>query len=451
MKRVFFKVKPFIKYFLVFIFFLFWNIIIQPINLDEIWNYGFAYNIYNGLIPYKDFNMVLTPFFSMFIGFFFSLLGSNLLVMHVVNSFLITIMLLIIEKVLKLNIGIFILILCFPLSVSFPSYNLFLLFLFVVVICLEKYNIDDLFIGVLLGIFILTKQSVGVCLCLPSIYYLFVNHKKFFKRVIGVCVPCVLFFIYLLFNDNVYQFLDLCLFGMFDFATGNGSSITIILVISVLLLLFTVYLIIKNKKRLYLCYLLAFFSILIPLFDLYHLELYLFAFVLVLLLDCECKFSIRFINLQLFINGLLLGVVFLSIGYRFRTKLFFPNEINHFEYRAVDKKYLEYTKNINHEVVQYNEKNKRIIFLSADGYYFRLINDMKIGYIDLINKGNWGYGGSEKLLNYIKENSDAIFFVDETELGKNKQTDQSVLEYVMENGHVINEVENYKIYVLGDR
>ena len=95
--------------------------------------------------------------------------------------------------------------------------------------------------------------------------------------------------------------------------------------------------------------------------------------------------------------------------------------------------------------------DKKIIFLSADGYYFRLINDMKIGYIDLINKGNWGYRGSKKLLNYIKKNDDAIFFVDETELGKNKQTDQAVLEYVMENGHLINEVENYKIYVLGDR
>ena len=30
-------------------------------NLDEIWNFNFARNIANGLIPYKDFNMVQTP------------------------------------------------------------------------------------------------------------------------------------------------------------------------------------------------------------------------------------------------------------------------------------------------------------------------------------------------------------------------------------------------------
>lgn len=30
-------------------------------NLDEIWNFNFARNIANGLIPYKDLNMLQTP------------------------------------------------------------------------------------------------------------------------------------------------------------------------------------------------------------------------------------------------------------------------------------------------------------------------------------------------------------------------------------------------------
>ena len=144
MKKVFFKFKPLIKYFLVFIFFLFWNLIVQRINLDEIWNYGFAYNISQGLIPYEDFNMVLTPFYPMLISFFLVLFSSNLLVMHIINSLMITVMLYLIERVLKLNINIFILILCFPLSVAFPSYNLFLLFLFIIRICngsaCDKFN-----------------------------------------------------------------------------------------------------------------------------------------------------------------------------------------------------------------------------------------------------------------------------------------------------------------------
>ena len=36
--------------------------IIAPLNLDEIWNYGFVHNLVTGLEPYKDFNMVIPPF-----------------------------------------------------------------------------------------------------------------------------------------------------------------------------------------------------------------------------------------------------------------------------------------------------------------------------------------------------------------------------------------------------
>ena len=48
--------------------FLILLIIIAPIiltkeigDLDELWNYNFARNVFDGLIPYRDFNMVQTP------------------------------------------------------------------------------------------------------------------------------------------------------------------------------------------------------------------------------------------------------------------------------------------------------------------------------------------------------------------------------------------------------
>ena len=37
-------------------------------NLDELWNYNFARNIADGLLPYKDFNMVITPLLSIICG-----------------------------------------------------------------------------------------------------------------------------------------------------------------------------------------------------------------------------------------------------------------------------------------------------------------------------------------------------------------------------------------------
>lgn len=447
MKKIFLNVKPFIKYFGIFFFFLFWNLIIQPINLDEIWNYGFAHNIYSGLIPYKDFNMVITPLYPMIMALPFYIFGSNIAVMHIFNSLMITMMIYIIDKLLKKDINLFLLLLCFPLSVTFPSYNLFLLFLFILLIWLEKNKKNDYLIGVVLGLLILTKHSVGFCVALPSIYYLVKDKEKFFKRL-GSCLGVGLLFIgYLVCSGSLLHFIDLGILGLFDFAESNSSGFNIVFLISILLFILNIVLILKNKNNLYYYYLLSFFSLLVPLFDLYHLELYIVAFVFIYLLEKRQECKIKLFNGKLFVCSIFIGVVLINVKYRFEEKLYFPNSINHFEYRAVTKSYLDYTKNINRKIRKYNEKN--IIFLSADGYYFRLINDMPIGYIDLINSGNWGHNGSTKLLEYVKKNDDSVIFLDETEIGTNKQTDQNVLKYVVDNGKIIDEVGHYKIYRLG--
>ena len=37
---------------------------VRPIVDDELYNYGFSVSILKGLVPYKDFNMIIPPFFS---------------------------------------------------------------------------------------------------------------------------------------------------------------------------------------------------------------------------------------------------------------------------------------------------------------------------------------------------------------------------------------------------
>ena len=49
-------------------------------NLDEIWNFNFARNIANGLIPYNDFNMLQTPLLSFILGGIFKIFGQELFI-----------------------------------------------------------------------------------------------------------------------------------------------------------------------------------------------------------------------------------------------------------------------------------------------------------------------------------------------------------------------------------
>ena len=70
---------------IIFLFLLF-NLILFPTNLDEIWNYGFSHNLYSGLIPYKDFNMVITPFYPFIMSLGFHIFGSSMLVFHIEHA-----------------------------------------------------------------------------------------------------------------------------------------------------------------------------------------------------------------------------------------------------------------------------------------------------------------------------------------------------------------------------
>ena len=74
----------------IFILTLLYNLICNPVILDEIWNYGFTYNIANGLIPYKDFNMVITPFYPFLGALFLIIFGKSLLVYHIFNALICT-------------------------------------------------------------------------------------------------------------------------------------------------------------------------------------------------------------------------------------------------------------------------------------------------------------------------------------------------------------------------
>ena len=80
--------KKNIKIFLLF--FLLNSILFyfHTIDLDEIWSYGFSYNISRGLIPYKDYNMVVSPLYSLLFSLPLKVFGNYLLVYKLSHAFL---------------------------------------------------------------------------------------------------------------------------------------------------------------------------------------------------------------------------------------------------------------------------------------------------------------------------------------------------------------------------
>lgn len=434
------RYKSLVLIIFLFLLFLLFNLILLPTNLDEIWNYGFSHNLYSGLIPYKDFNMVITPFYPFIMSLGFHIFGSSMLVFHVEHAIILIGLCMLLFSLLDKRAWIVIAFILIPINVSFPSYNIFLYFLLALIIYLEKEKKSDYLIGFLLGLCVLTKHSVGLCLLLPSLYYI-KDLKKIGKRFIGFIIPLCIFVIYLVVTKSLMSFIDLCILGLFDFASENGKGFNIYFLLFIIMIGITIYFIIKDRKNVVNYYVLAFYSIMIPLFDAYHFAVSLLAFLIILL----SKVKKDIIKPSLFGISIILFVALLLVDSRFKGKIIYPNNIKHFEYRFIDYDSILFTNKVN----DYIRKNsdREFVFLNSNGYYFRLVNDMKISYIDLINAGNFGYNGSDKLLKEIKKKKDAIFLVDKGELSPIKQSDKQALNYVIDNGKKIGNINIFDIYV----
>lgn len=83
------------------------NVFIQELsNLDEIWIYNFARCILEGLLPYKDFSIIITPLFPMISAIFLKIFGNEMVVLRIAETVLIATILFMMLKILRrLNVN----------------------------------------------------------------------------------------------------------------------------------------------------------------------------------------------------------------------------------------------------------------------------------------------------------------------------------------------------------
>ena len=94
-----------------------------------------------------------------------------------------------------------------------------------------------------------------------------------------------------------------------------------------------------------------------------------------------------------------------------------------------------------------NKYNNKVMFIGPSAYFYKLINNQKITDLDLINTGNYGYNGSNRLLKKVKSlDKEYVFFVEKDELGLGKQTDQKLYKYIIKKYQKIGEIGNFIIY-----
>ena len=445
--------KKYFKYSLIFLIIFFISFIaIQVFGFhntygDPINSYGFSKAISMGQIPYRDFNMIVTPLYAMYQSLFLHIYDDFIMI-NISQALIITLDIIMLYKLFgRKSLLLLVIVALFQYANMIPTYNSLVLFFIILLLYMEnKHSDKDYLIGFILGLAVMTKQTIGCFLIIPSIILYRKEVSKLLKRLGGFLIPCFMFLIYLLWNKAFYQFFDLGLFGMFDFASNNGMGgghikwywnvLWIVTVIGSLVLLF------KNKKDKNIYYLLCGSLFLVPICDTVYMAFWLSCFVMMFLPYIKKKEKeIVFVSSACSITFMLLCLVF----WTFSLDLCVTKDINHFRYTLHREGTYENLKKMNEFVNKYEDP----IVIGYYSMFHTISNDKEFSYFNILYDGNYGYRGTKNMIDRIKKMDDQVFVVsmiDYNSKNEFSQFSKDIAKYIMDNYKKIDEGCGFEVY-----
>lgn len=472
-------------------------ILLKPLgNLDEIWNYNFARNVANGLIPYRDFNMVITPLLSLLTGLIIKVLANQLIIMRILAAILCTAVLFVNYKILNiLNIKKEIsLIFTFGIGYLLKDYycidyNWASLLIVLVLIYYEikqykkennllKVNIkNDIILGILAGLTFSLKQTSGflVCVALLGNKLLFVRNKEelkafyksFLYRFIGICIPISMLLLYLICNNAVQDFISYTIEGVSGFTNyisyKNLLKMNIVGLLSILVPIIFLYAwfktIIKEKDKkeyLLLVYGLVIFVIAFPISDNIHfligampgiiLILYEIYNILQILYTKVIKNKKILMYIIIYINAF---VILLTASYCIENFVSYIKERDNFS-NLQYYSYIPINKSLENQIKQVDEyiekQTKNVIILDASASVYMIPIDRYHKDYDMLNKGNIGKDGEQRIIEEISQKENTQYLILKDGYNKNWQTPLEIINYVQSNKKKIGAIGVFDIY-----
>jgi len=417
-------------------------------SYDEIWNYGFAANIVDGLVPYKDFNMVVGPVFPYLLSIILSIFGKKLIVYHVVIALMVTAITFMAAKKIKFySILIYVALLIYSIN-GYNTSTLLLLLILLTLLDKDDAKYNDIVIPIIIGIMALTKQTLAV-LIIPSFIYS-KNRKKTFAvylvMFLGFCS-------YLLINNNLLEFLDYCVFGLFDFAGNNGLIIPLYLFLEIIIVIILLIALIRSKfMRKDIFYVLLYQVMALPILEVYHFVLGWSAFLYIIFKSNIITKSLK--------NYLFIFLVIMELLVLFTTNTLYTIKDRIYYEHYSGKTFLEgrlcpqitegYIEDMESYINKYSDY--KLYIFGGYSYLVKLSLDIPINKFDLINNGNMGYNGASRYLQEIKETcavDKCLFIINDSDLKTQlyNQTNKEILKYVVNNNTKIYASSVFGVYI----
>lgn len=472
-------------------------------DLDELWNYNLARNIAQGLVPYRDISMVTTPLLS-FLNSFFIKIFDQLWMMRILGAILCTGMLYGIYKIMQRvtedkNASLIITaLLGILLRDSFRiDYNILIVVITIFIVYQELKKIESkeekkkkqLFLGILAGLGILTKQSTGGILAIVVTFLpilemekkeeIKLTFQKVFLRGIGVIIPVILLLVYFIFTNSFSGFMDYAVEGIKTFTNfipytklWENELIEVkilakILPIAFLILISQIIFLAKEKEENKKLILMAIYS-LPPLLTIYPIADKIHFLIGIVMLLLTISYDIWLLGKKVFQKitwknkkkaywiltlfiwlGLFSWIAArtLTNGYEIYQQQNRNQEIEHYKNLVIQPYLTERIKTIDQFILEQEKQGKKVIILDVEAAVYQIpINHYYRDY-DMFLIGNLGKKGEEGQIQKIEqEDENTLYLIRKPNLNQNWQTPKKVIQYIRENKKKIEEISIYEVY-----
>lgn len=473
-------------------------------SLDELWNYSFSKNIADGLLPYKDFNLVQTPLLFFVTAVFLKFIFNGLIVTRILAAVLAVVILIMVYLILsKLTqnkyINIFILLnICLIMIPFFAlDYN-FLVLLFALIILnyelksknsdLLKLNIkQDFLVGIIAGLAIITKQSTGLIVAIAYVGYkwLAIRKKEDFilafkiglSRGLGVLVPIAIFLTYLFITNSFNDFLSFCVFGVSEFSNSVSYfdlltlerydvSVKILAIMVILVIIYSIIYLIKNFKfeslenknilKLFV-FGIASFIVVYPISDDIHfligsvILVILSVYIAATHLKLEKENTKKHLkNLVIYLNyiiAVILIIVMCFNYYKYITNNDYTHNLNHYNGVPLHENMVKAINFVNEYIEEEKLQNNNVYIVDGDACLYDIPADRYNKYFDLLLKGNLGKNGVESVIEKIQELDDnSTFLILQDIYTLNWQVPEEVIDYIKDNYSLIGKIAIFDVY-----
>ncbi len=485
---------------LVFIFFLIATsavILTRNLNnLDEIWVFNTARNIANGLLPYKDFNLITTPGLPILCGVILKIFGTEMFIMRIIAVIVNATIMFMIYKILKLlninkNLSLLLSIIIMGLFIEdfCIDYNFMVLLIALITLYIELksyFKSEDIFeyklgkellLGVLAGISITMKQTIGLCFVIVFIGYklLAVRSKEEFKvflkiavtRLLASLIPIALLIIYLLYNGLIADFIDYAIMGIREFSNSKPytnllkGNLNLLAILVPIIIIISLYITLRKKDKIITIltsYSVSTIIVVYPIADDIHfliagtITMITGIYLLKELYKKELKESVKENNIiwaKNFINAFTLMITFILViasiykivEYGLKCKNY--NQLKNFKYIPISEEYEEQIVKVD-EYIESQDDEIYIVDARA-AIYMIPINRYNKNY-DMFLKGNIGSKGSVGIIEDLQSKDKVTLLLLHDENSMNWQTPLDVIEYIKENYEKTGQIEIFDIY-----